>query len=300
MALPLTTDIRLGGVAMVPGLDFPVTGKVYFVDSVTGSNGNDGESKDRPFATIDYAVGRCTASKGDVIVVLPGHVETVTAAAGLDLDVAGITIVGVGNGRNRPKINFTTATTADMDVDAANITIMNLFFDMTSIDALAAGIDVNSADFTMLNCEVELADASGQCVAGVVYDDAADRMRIEGCNFHGAGDTTALIAVDGAGADDVVIKGNIFNGYFGTTGAVQQATTAGVNWVIDGNYFINRTADANNLAVNLHASTVALISNNRIAVIDSTSPMPVVAAAGFVSGNYFKGAVGTGADSDLL
>lgn len=275
----------------------PTTGKVFFVHSGTGSNNNKGVRPDKPLSTIDYAVGLCTANKGDMIVVLPGHTETVIAAAGLDLDVAGIHILGIGVGRARPKINFTTATTADMDVDAANIRVENIFFDMTSVDALAAGIDVNAAGFELINCEVELADASGQCVAGLVYDDAADRLTVRGCFFHGAGDTTALIAIDGAGADNVVIEGNKFDGYFGTTGAIQQATTAGVNWHIAGNEFINRTADGNNKVIVVHADTVVLIANNRIAIIDSTAPAPITAAAGFVSGNYSVGAVGVSAST---
>lgn len=275
----------------------PTTGEYFFVHSGTGSNGNSGKTPERPFATIDYAVGRCTANKGDVIVVMPGHTETVTAAGGLDLDVAGIHIVGLGRGRNRPKVEFTTATTADMDVDAASITVENIYFDMTAIDALVAGIDVNAAGFRLLNCEIELADASGQCVDAILYDDNADRMHIEGCWFHGAGDTTAVVAIDGAGADDVTIRNNVFNGYFGTTGAIQQATTAGVNWNITGNEIVNRTADGNNKTVVLHASTVALIANNRMAVIDSTAPAPLTAAAGFVSSNYSVGAVGVSAST---
>ncbi len=41
-------------------------GDVYWVHSGTGSNGNKG-SFDRPFSTIDYAVGRCTADQGDIL-----------------------------------------------------------------------------------------------------------------------------------------------------------------------------------------------------------------------------------------
>ena len=77
-------------------------GKVYWVSSVNGSNGNDGTFQ-KPFGTLDYAVGRCTANAGDIIVAMPGHVETVIAAAGLDLDVAGICILGLGAGSLRPR-----------------------------------------------------------------------------------------------------------------------------------------------------------------------------------------------------
>ena len=55
-------------------------GKVFWVDS--GAPGGKG-TFERPMATIDAAVALCTANNGDIIVVKPGHVETVSAAAGL-------------------------------------------------------------------------------------------------------------------------------------------------------------------------------------------------------------------------
>jgi hypothetical protein len=269
-------------------------GNTWFVNSAAASGGN-GASWDAAVTTLSAAVALAAAN--DLILVAPGHTEAITAAAGLVLNKAGLSILGLGNGRQRPTINFTTATTADIDVNSAGITIQNIYFDMTGIDALVAGLDVNAADFALIGCEVELADAGGQAAVGLVYDDNCDRMRIVGNSFHGAGDTTAGIAIDGAGADDVSIIGNLFNGYFGTTGAIQQATTAGVNWVIDSNVIVNRTANGDNKTVVLVSTTVAIISNNRMAVIDAISPAPLTAAAGFVSGNYSTGAVGVSAST---
>ena len=64
-------------------------GKVFFVGDATnvkaypnrktGSDGNRGSFLD-PYATIDYAVGQCLAGRGDIIYVLPGHVEDIAAA----------------------------------------------------------------------------------------------------------------------------------------------------------------------------------------------------------------------------
>jgi hypothetical protein len=61
---------------------------VLFVHSGTGSNASGNGTKESPLASLDYAVGRCTASKGDVIVLLPGHTETLSSATALALDVA--------------------------------------------------------------------------------------------------------------------------------------------------------------------------------------------------------------------
>ena len=73
--------------------EIPNPGKVFWVNNsgvlaeggVGGSNGNNG-SYQKPFETIDYAVSQCKANRGDVIYVMPGHVETISSASGLDLD----------------------------------------------------------------------------------------------------------------------------------------------------------------------------------------------------------------------
>src|SRR5215208_5621214 len=171
--MPLITSYPGGfpnGVAIrnVP-LAMAYPGKVYWVSSTQGSNGQKG-TFDRPWGTINYAAGRC--SVGDIIYVKPGHIETVTAAAGLALATAGIAIIGHGAGASRPKINFTTATTADMDVDAASITMMNFLF-TGGIDALAAPLDVNASDFALVNCEYR--DVTGETVVGLLGDANADR-----------------------------------------------------------------------------------------------------------------------------
>ena len=100
------------GIPMVGSGEIPATllGKYFFVDSVTGISSNDGLSPTTALATVDQAVNKCTASKGDVIVVLPGHVETLaTASVGIVLDVAGVTVVGLGSGNARPTFTQTIA-----------------------------------------------------------------------------------------------------------------------------------------------------------------------------------------------
>jgi len=92
-----------------PGGVFDITdiqnhpGNVFFVHSGTGTDGAGyGQNPDAPTATLDYAIGLCTASKGDVIYVLPGHAESFAATEGFDADMAGIKIIGLGWGNNRP------------------------------------------------------------------------------------------------------------------------------------------------------------------------------------------------------
>lgn len=268
-------------------------GNVFFVQSTHANKGDTvgrGRTPNQPFATIDYAVGNCAANQGDVIVVLPSHVETITAAAGLDLDVAGITILGIGTGRSRPKIDFTTATTADLDVDAANIKIENIYFDLTSIDALAAPIDVNAADFVLSNCELETADTGGQCTLAILTDAAADRLTIENCIFHGSTDagTAAAIRIVGGNAHRIV--GNSFQGNYTTTlGAIDNATTPCTNAIINKNRINNRTASSAK-AMTFQATSTGQISENHMQILTGTAPIGG-ADMSWVGANYYAATI---------
>ena len=218
-------------------------GNLFFVDSGAGSNNNDG-THNRPFSTLDYAVGKCTASNADVIIVKAGHTETVIAAAGLALDVAGVTIIGLGNGPDRPTVNFTTAVGADMDVDAAGVTIQNFLF-TGGIDALTGPIDVNASDFSMLNCETR--DVTGQATDFIVADANADRMLIDGWVHRGAAGAGAESALQLVGGDNTTVKNFWIDGNFGTA-CIENVTTAAVNLTVGGgsnsaNYARTRNAD---------------------------------------------------------
>jgi len=202
-------------------------GMVYWVDSVAGSDGNKG-TFDQPFASIDYAVGRCTANNGDIIIAKPGHIETVTAAGGLDLDVADITIIFQGQGTNQAYVTFTTDADADMDVDAANITLINPKF-VAGIDSLTGPIDVNSTDFTIINGEwhdatdVETEDC-------IIATAGATRLCIDGWKFyHGTEtDTQKDSHIQLNGCDDIVLRNIDIEGNF-NVGNIENVTDEVLN-----------------------------------------------------------------------
>ena len=247
---------QLGGVPVGQD-DLFTTGKVFFVSSVTGSDNNTQGSLTYPKATIDAAVGLCTADKGDVIVVLPGHTETVIAAAGLDLDVAGIKIIGLGSGSLRPTINFTTDVDADMDVDAANITMKNFLF-TGGIDALTGPIDINAADFKLLGCETR--DVTGQATDFIVTDANADRLLIDGWIHRGAAGAGADTAITIVGGDDIIIRNFNIYGNFAVAG-IENVTTAAVRINIGGGGAWNYiwTANAADIAITMVSTATGFI-----------------------------------------
>ena len=223
-------------------------GQVYFVNStsvlspggVGGADQGNGTYK-QPFATLDYAVGRCQGSAGDIIMLMPGHAETLSSATALALDVAGIAIVGLGSGTLRPKFTLDTATSATIAVSAANISIKNVVFSANFAD-IAELFTPTAVEFHVEDCQftqeatnmnfVEIADSSttdnqidglsflrcewiepDTATTSLINVDAdIDRLKVVGCVINlGINGVIACIAEVAAGKDltNVVIKDNV-------------------------------------------------------------------------------------------
>jgi len=255
-------------------------GNVFFVSHSAGTDSSGrGRTPDNPVATIGYALSLCTADNHDFIVVLPGHVETIGSAGALALSVAGVTVIGAGEGRQRGKINWSTATAASLTVTAARCRLANLILTMTGFDAVASGIVVSAADFVMDGCEVELATASAQAVLGVLTTAAADRMRISDCHFHGSSDAGTTAAVRLVGGDSIVIEDCTFFGAYGSgNGAIENITTACTNLNILRNRISNVTASSTK-AVTAVAGTSGFIAENRVLILSGTAPFTAAGMA---------------------
>lgn len=117
-----------------------------------GSDGNRG-TFEAPFATLDYAIGQCTAGRGDIIFIKPGHAENVSSATAILADVAGVAIVGLGIGTARPTFTFDTATTAKIPVSAANVTFSNIVFVANFADIATFFLLTTAQGFTVDRCE---------------------------------------------------------------------------------------------------------------------------------------------------
>lgn len=143
-----------------PGRSFHVidqaevtTGNVFFVDDSGTDSVGRGRDSDDPFATLDYAISQCTADQGDTIYVMPGHAETVTGDGGLGFDVAGVSVIGLGWGADRPTILVDGSTGADIEVSADDFYIENLIILSGHSDQVECFDMGEATDFTVVNCE---------------------------------------------------------------------------------------------------------------------------------------------------
>jgi len=196
-------------------------GRAWFVNSNTGAATNVGDSWDNPLLTIDAAVNKCTANNGDIIWVHPAHAENLAADSAIDIDVAGVTVMGIRNGRLMPTLTVTNIA-GDCKLAAAGVTIMNLRF-LGGIDASTGCIEVSAADCAILDCEYR--DVTGQATDVVITTAAADRLLIDGYVHLGAAGAGANSAIAPIGADDIEIRNCYLYGNF-AVGAIDFRTTA--------------------------------------------------------------------------
>ena len=251
---------HLGG---VPVNSHFTTGNIFFVDSGTGSNSNDGKSLSTPVADIDYAIGLCTANNGDIIYVLPGHDENPTAS--ITADVAGIWIYGLGWGQSRPTITF-GALAAALDITAASVRVSNLRFDLGTVaTTVTNAINITGGSAMVDGCETVI-HATSQFTNLLTATDA-QFVKIYNNKFHSletAGATSGIV-VDGC--DDLEIVGNQVAGHFGEH-ALDNTTPSGCDEIlrayIADNSFKNDSTTAGDMVVELDAAATGVFARNML------------------------------------
>lgn len=250
-------------------------GQVYYVGNnstqLVGEKGaadvlNNG-SFFKPFNTIAYAISRCAAGRGDIIIVRAGHNETISAAAGIAMNVTGVALIGQGRGSLRPTLNF-TATASTLTMGAANCLLSN-FLLTGGVDAIVSMIVVSAADCVLHN--LELKDVTGQVTDGILTTAGADRLKILAHVHNGAvaAGTNAAIAI--VGGDRIEIQIDVMDGNF-AVGGIDVRTTATTNlYVHDVGRFYTRNAADIFLIDTITASTGQIGPNINLRLTDNAA-----------------------------
>lgn len=214
----------------------------------------DGRSWDGAYLTMVEAA--LVAGADGLVCVAPLHVETVTAAGGLTLALAGCTFQGFGNGNRRPQINFTTAVTASMLITGAGTRMDNFRF-TGGIDALTNPVHIQAADVELTNIVTE--DVTGQATDFIVTTAAAVRLLIDAWDHRGAAAAGADTALSMVGGDDSKILNYNLYGNFAVA-AIENVTTAAARLLIGaGRIWTENAAD---IAITLVATTTGWLGPN--------------------------------------
>lgn len=271
--------------------------KVFWVSSVVGTAGNDALSPETPTTTFALALAKCTAAKGDVIVLMPGHAETVTST-NMAPNVSGVQVVGLGTGALRPTFTFGAAA-ATVTVSAADITFQNCLFVANFADVVSAFTLTTAKNFWLDSCEFRDTSAILNFIATVSISStnaAADGLSITNCKRIGAGATAATCLVAAAGNID---RMNLQNNYVAhllaaNSALIYQATTTKTitNAIINNNMcnFVGADAATGVLLITTATTHSGILSNNFVTgARAAATAILVTASSGFkFYNNYYQ------------
>ena len=256
------------GMPVLGGGPIMTTGNVFFVDSgsARASDGNAGTDPDVPLATIDGAINRCTADNGDIIFAMPGHTESLTTAGQISMDVAGVSVIGLGIGHTRPRLTYDAAA-GSVTMTASNLRWSNIVHEASiasvtnaivadntiqhiEIDNCRFTFDATGVEFTVM---IKLGNGATDSADYVnIHDNWFEAENIDGC-------ASALLIDD---CQFVHIRNNLFTGDYNSVAIDGAAgSSACLDYVIADNYVENRDSG---LAIDLDNSATGLVINNRI------------------------------------
>lgn len=272
---PLFARSLPGGPVTIAGID-DVPGDAWFVDSGAsgaGATTGHGRTPHRPFSTLAYAFSSDLVGSGDVVYVMPGHAETVDAAGDITMDIAGVTVVGLGEGSSRPTFTFSTDTAATWLITAANVKVKNVLITATGTIDVVNAITVSAADVVLEDVEVREPASTTQFVDPLIVTTGGARCKIRRyvCRSHASGDAIQSGVLVDAAVDGVEIDDAVLDGLF-ATGNIE-STAATTNTIIRRPVLRQRHA-SQAAAVNLHASNTGF-------VIDAAARVTLSTAAGF-------------------
>jgi hypothetical protein len=241
------------GVAVVPGLEFS-TGRTIYVNSAASASG-DGSTPSQAITTLNAAFARCTANQGDRIIVMPNHAETITGAGGITHSVAGVSVIGLGRGNQRPRFLMDAGTTVTYLISGADAYVSNLefasghsnvvtCFNVTGvnahIDRCKFGNNTTNEDFLV-------------CITASGADNTADGLKVTNCEWYTTDtDDDQMISFVGSAAGVRIIGNRMITSATATAQLVISATGK----------ILTNTEIGWNVCLNLMTANELFISND--------------------------------------
>jgi hypothetical protein len=285
MPFPIVGQSALGfrtffGTWVAPGARVTFLGPAgVFEDTFTENN---------RVATLNAALARCRANKGDTIFALPGYSENVTTADFATSLVAGTNLIGLAppNSGLTPLFTYTDPA-ASILLDVANVTIRGFKF-APGVDAIANYLNVTGSGCRISDCYFfnGLSSAGDVDVPIIVGNSASDLM-IDGNTMLHIGNAvqTNLILVSGTSVNGLEIANNFLYGSCATTGLVN-ITGTGAAIRIHDNVLHQVTATTPIGIRHTDTALTGVIYNNLIAfTTDVTVLTAAISAVGVATAN---------------
>lgn len=272
-------------------------GVVRFVDASHAAAANalgGGRSPDKPFSTLAYVMTNAATltpalAAGDVIYVMPGHTETIAAAAGIACATAGVKIIGLGWGASRPTFTW-SAVGSTWTITAASVYIKNIRVTATAAATLL--FSSSAADLTIDS--VDYIEGSGIPLQFLLTTADSDRLTVKNCKHYAVtAGASAQIWIQLVGVDDVDIDSNLFHLALNNASGTYtiRASTAGVRGTIRNNICMQTGGTTQTAVISLVAASTGYVTGNRVAGNITTLAGMVALASAYGSENYTSNTV---------
>lgn len=249
MAQPITSWNPSGPALLGGSLVYiPTGGKIAFVHA-SGAAG----LSDLPPGLVDQSAGFFTsvnsalatfrANRGDVVVALPGHTETISGADGWGNQVNGCRIVGLGWGTMRPTVTLSAAASQVL-LDANDVVIDNFRFIHSTTD-VTLGFDVSGAGCQIHNSYIQASDGSNKFTRVLRLSSGADDFVMQNTDIvGGATALTDTVLVNAAVTRPIFRNCKIIAALGTAQGMITFATAAATNILIERCYLKNTVANS--------------------------------------------------------
>ncbi|CAB4120961.1 hypothetical protein UFOVP1_55 [uncultured Caudovirales phage] len=282
-------------------------GKVWWLNNssvlapfgVAGDDNGPGTYQ-QPFLSLNGAITKIVggagsdassgSSRGDILMVMPGHAETISTSTAVTMNCPGLMVCGLGTGTLRPTFTFGTATTATINVSAADCSFINCLF-IANYASVAACFTLTAAkNFLVDHCEFRDTTAILNFVNIVKTDttsDDADGLDMENNVYAGlsAATNTCMVNMLGTNAR-VVIKNNYIHHAAVTQGGMMIVATGKsiTDAVISGNQcvFVGATTATQAVMISVVSSTTCtgIVALNQVYSLCDTTPALVTSGTG--------------------
>ena len=164
----------IGGVPVAWGMDTIALagGKIYYVDSVNGADGNSGRDPDAAYLTLESAYAAATTNKNDIIVLIPRATEYALAAA-VDWTKSYTHLVGAWAPNSRgPRCRVTAAAgiaTIMFTVTGGGNVFQNVKFSNSSNTAGSGAVLVTGGRNNFINVKMEAMMGATSAASATAY-----------------------------------------------------------------------------------------------------------------------------------
>lgn len=228
--------------------------------------------------TLASALALCRPNKGDMVMCLPGHSESVVDNTMLNNLVAGTRIIGVGQGSIQPTFRF-TATAAQWILNDADVLIAGLKLRCEGANGVVLPFDVSAADNVIMECDIETSSGAAN-LATTLLRISAGATRFQLGPFNRIRGVAAGVSTDGilinAAVDGLAILNNIMT--FPSTNGFFRSAAAATNALIGGNRYHNTAAGVLVGGVFGAQAIDGALYDNYFSVVAAATPTSVITA----------------------